>query len=1036
MNISEEYFKNCLNSEVIDPDYLDTLWDKLVASLGNIENAATGGTDKVDTLTSDDVTNFLLMETDSSAVEISKAYSSDEGGSDLANPVFIKAQIIEFMKYRAPIGLAESILSEIQNMDAELQQTKKDNELQKKEEKTYRAESEFMQKMQEAYLAMKAYEELSISESMLNNLIGANSGYQASYQQIHERMIKNYAGIDPSASKYPQTSFKYQYSLEYFMEPLYYGNQKYGNTAGKSSASASNSSDIAYIKDTIKAAVKQITVFENKKSDLETKVSNALSNAGISGSDLNNSVYAVRVVSQIYSTTLANAITEYNQAADALMDYYVKLENIRTYGADALNSIEDTLTIKNTWSDDNSAYASDYLNVEKTYQDHLEKAAYMIYDDTSGNNIFDKYMSASAWNTPTTAMKVMKLISDYSLENTDVKEKLVNQRDTDSTELKNIADEIQGRIDVLDTAIDKLQTVESCLTSMEGFYNKYSNYYSSWSSYSTTYSSDYCDVSRKSLDEDELKNSGITSQGLVNFKARITNTKNLLKEVQEKLENIKYGNKNSGKELSKIKSIDNMISATTVEDNVKGKITEADLKNFSDSLWSAGIFSADLGSISVTDDNNPQYSMDNHSAKENPVYEFMMNRFKDKEGNASTEEFDKKDRKKDDAKNEVQEIEDDTSLRDIKTGLEEFKNSYPSKLAATENGVDLLSGTISLVGDFARDGFDETIERYRDALYVADYCIKMFSYVTYEEETKYDYMTQANKANSSKFSGIQDMSCRIAFDDMLDITYSSYKTELSNLLANTDPQVSSNKSLTNKMISSSNNYAYTRELEYILFGKENKENVKEMATELFELRYALNLGPGIARFWSDSLLKEISAGISVATGGIVPEPLIRMVLILLLIGMESLNDVNLLMEGIPVQFLKAGENSEWVYDINGGIDFENLSSYSSSGSHKDNVLRFSYSDYMMLLLFFQLKDTAKANNTYKRIGDVIQANMSQQITKKQDYNLSNAITQYKISYTLTVHPLILDLGIYNGYGNNPSSLTEWRTFTGTMARGY
>ncbi len=1035
MNISEEYFKNCLNSEVIDPDYLDTLWDELVISLKNIENASTGSTEKTDALTADDVANFLLMDTNNSTVEISKAYGADKGNSDLSNPVFLKSQIVEFMKYRAPIGLAESIFEEIgENMDSDqLNQAGNDKKLQKKEEKAYREEMKFMKKLKKTYTAMKAYNAKGISEEVLKSIINVEN-YRNQYAEIHKRMIKNYAGIDTSVSRYPQEGFKYQYSLNEFQEPLRYGNQKYGNTSGKSLASADNIEDINYIKETIEKSIKQITVFKNAKSTLETKITSALDITGIAPSSINNSVYAVRLISQIYSTDLANAITQYNQQIVDLMNCYIKLINIKDYGSDALESIDVLLTINNVWNNDNSGYAPDYLGTEKKYKEHLEKAVEMI------NNIFNEYIEISAWNTPTPEMTIIKLISDNALDNEEVNYKLVIQRDEDSKKLAEIADEIEKNIDNLKVAIDQLGEVETCLTDLDNIYKKYNDKYDDWKTFalSTINSSAYCEVSKKSLDEDELQQSGITTKNLKKFKTRIINTKKLLKEVKEKLEeDIKYGNK----KISKIKNINGMISATTAEQDVKGKFTESDLNALSDSIWN-NTYIADLEMPNICKDNNennnnPEYSMED-SAYENPVYKFMMNKFKDTEESNDTSEFDKKDKKQEDAKSKLEKIEDDTSIPDIKTELEEWKDSYPSKLVTEENGVDLLSGLLGLVGNFSEKEFEATIEQYRDALYVADYCMEMFSYMTYEKETKYEYMIAENQKNSSKFTGIHDLNCTIPFKNILDLKYSANTGELNALVNNEDVTKTYNKSLTNKMINSTNNYAYTRELEYILFGKTNKENVSEMGTELFELRYALNLGPGIAKFWSNSVLMNISSTISAATGGLVPELLIRMVLILLIIGMESLNDVNLLMEGIPVQFFKAGDDAEWVYDIKDGINFDNLDGYASTGTHKadENVFRLSYSHYMMLMLFFQLNDEEKNNDVYKRIGDVIQANMSQKIIRKNDYALSNAITQYKIDYTLTVKPLVLNLGIYNGYSDNPSSLTEWRTFSGSMVRGY
>ena len=124
MKLSEEYFKKSLNSEIVDEEYLDSLWKKLMVSVGNAEEAVTGSSTEWSV---DKAANFLLMDVPSDdSVKITIA---DEN-SDLANSVFLKAQIVEFMKYRAPIGLTESILEQIKGYKAELDNSKKDKELQ------------------------------------------------------------------------------------------------------------------------------------------------------------------------------------------------------------------------------------------------------------------------------------------------------------------------------------------------------------------------------------------------------------------------------------------------------------------------------------------------------------------------------------------------------------------------------------------------------------------------------------------------------------------------------------------------------------------------------------------------------------------------------------------------------------------------------------------------------------------------------------------------------------------------------------------
>ena len=172
-------------------------------------------------------------------------------------------------------------------------------------------------------------------------------------------------------------------------------------------------------------------------------------------------------------------------------------------------------------------------------------------------------------------------------------------------------------------------------------------------------------------------------------------------------------------------------------------------------------------------------------------------------------------------------------------------------------------------------------------------------------------------------------------------------------------------------------------------------------------------------------------------------------MILALIGIESNNDVKLLLEGVPVKLLKTGNNvteAEWVYRVE-NIFGNDMAAYGASsgsnpkGGQKVNAFRLQYSDYLTLLLYFQLSasDNTKVNAVYKRIGDVIQANMAEKVYKDSSnkFKLSNCITQFSLDYSAVVKPLVFNLGIYNGY-NVETLLNDkkWRTIKGSMVRGY
>lgn len=71
-----------------------------------------------------------------------------------------------------------------------------------------------MRTLYDTYKEIKVYEGLAITEDMVNSMINSGSGYRAVYEDVHKRMLKNYAGLD--INKYPASTFKYQYALRSF----------------------------------------------------------------------------------------------------------------------------------------------------------------------------------------------------------------------------------------------------------------------------------------------------------------------------------------------------------------------------------------------------------------------------------------------------------------------------------------------------------------------------------------------------------------------------------------------------------------------------------------------------------------------------------------------------------------------------------------------------------------------------------------------------------------------------------------------------
>jgi hypothetical protein len=248
-----------------------------------------------------------------------------------------------------------------------------------------------------------------------------------------------------------------------------------------------------------------------------------------------------------------------------------------------------------------------------------------------------------------------------------------------------------------------------------------------------------------------------------------------------------------------------------------------------------------------------------------------------------------------------------------------------------------------------------------------------------------------------------------------------------------DVTVTENKSLSNKMINAANNYAYGSEIEYILYGGSNDDNVSKAYTSIYALRYLLNATAGFLTFWNLSgggnayvietgtLMQATAVAIAAGTGGIIPRELVLIVEILIEIARETGRDIAYLKAGLPVKLVKVKDDSTWG---------ENVSKYA------DGAVNFSYRDYlyMFTLLGFY---SDKADAMYARIGDVIQANMRHIIgSAGSSYKLSNSIVYFKFEATLRVKPLMLALPIASDIEGNPKDNTDWCTFTYTTVRGY
>lgn len=262
----------------------------------------------------------------------------------------------------------------------------------------------------------------------------------------------------------------------------------------------------------------------------------------------------------------------------------------------------------------------------------------------------------------------------------------------------------------------------------------------------------------------------------------------------------------------------------------------------------------------------------------------------------------------DDTKSKVE--EKDGKLDDFKGQKEDAENKENN---TEQNGSDVTYGKDVNVDKYSGSDFGdvdiilglaETIENLlsgngvevRDSLYCTLYATRMFSYRTFVYEGKYEMLGGNYGGSEINLNNYKN-------------AYASKNTDWTTV----DPANNTlNISLTNKAINAENNAANNAELEYILYGGTNEENIKSAYWSIYGVRYALNLASGFVNFYSSTLLKDednvtklaiyaVSRAIQIATKGIIPIPVTECILIALLTALESIHDMSALTKGLPVE---------------------------------------------------------------------------------------------------------------------------------------
>lgn len=985
------------------------LSDNEVLLLSDVASTAFGGNQKI---------HDVLQVT---AVEPAKIEAVT--GADLSNATLIKDQIVEFMKYRAPIELTTGIIESLkrdESVEGTLQADENKPLVDEKED-FYEAEGELLTAAYNSYKAIKKYvdkvDQIQLTNDKLQEYSGKINGQRSAYEAIHNIAVSNLLNTEKLTYTYSRKTTNINNYTSYRMKNMshvYSSVEEDEETGDK----------IYYITESklsklVKKAEDHIEKFDKAKAAYENSVKSVMSTPP--GGDVNEIQWWVRMHNAVYVTN-GNLHSNLSSAADAMMEHIRNLNAALECEPDP-----DKPPTDQTYSDCNSAISS----IRSRYSKYLTGSASESDPYVKAANTLARVSAANIKNVKSNLVTVTVNGSSVTVDNA-----IKNAGNS----LSDIYAELVSVRDLLNTAIDGDGKDVPSLSTLEDLAEKYDTERKQYEDAANSSTTKMGDAERKEIETQKAENKisdGINKAGVTELKTRLTNIRSQINTVISAIESVKYGNK-------MVKDIKDF-SAFRTEALRQVKKDQISLYNSSIRSYAASTFknlykpSGTAITLKNTTGNshNPLLNLpdkDTNATSTPKLLIYFAEHFEE----VDDQKIEEKKSDQEDAKKQQKEAENGAKEKGrYHGGGTGITASYSSagEVSFLEGAIESLVEVVEILGDLSK------ITNIRDDLFVTSYIMEMFSYATFEEEGLYSLIE--NKTALTLPGLTEGRHTPKEYDDVMGNAQTP-KTWLSEEVTD-----SFNKTLTNKMINKANNKAYGAEVEYILKGKsDNNENVKKVYQDIYALRYALNLVSCFQHFWGNSnttgvAINSVAGAIATATAGIIPIPVTKVIIIPILTVFETSKDLDRLEAGFPVELYKMKDTDWWVR-IPDAKDAASLESKDSGiGDVLNTVLKAKptnadkgifYSDYLTLFTYLGLKGSYK-QQMYLRVAEVIESNMAK--VTGGSFKMSNVKMYFSLKATLRVKPMMVALPYYfDEYDNLMMTTTDWCTYKVSVVRGY
>lgn len=923
----------------------------------------------------------------------------------LNNPALMKKEIVEFMKYRAPINGVASLFEKITSSEVadQMQNLSKETEMVEAKKEFYEAERKLIEQAEVAYEAIRKYQDYTAGVNgrkitdevfldefaiFLGSPDGSGNNMESILKDAHQKMVMDLHNTHDTNGMLSVNLLR-KAAIALQPEATTYSD---ANKAGA---------------DKIEALLKEFNqAMEDYYSKRET-----LNTAWNSVGPRKSLDYPIQYW-VILTNSCASQYTAYVAAAEKLWNAANKLENGTAYTFDDV--METTMMTKpaNAHVTFNAPDVNNQLSLQSIYTTLIEKYNNSLSSEAAGGgcqsykNINSQIETLDTWS------------NDQKLELSNV------------AHIYNIRNKLNGYYNDFDKAGDLAEKAEEETKELKKLLKKYKEAFEDWKKAASDSELDDSDLAKRDREEIKaLEETGIqffSEDSVTKLGNRLRNIKTLCRTFRDDIKAIKYKSASlldiSG--YTKFRSAAGVDESKIVRDESALRQYVLDSFSFSIGERIQRIIIRD-NTTSETLNGDGEYVITDsfHTNLEKTrleLLEWMKHKFDNPvSGTPVTSEqtgFDVAD--KGSAKEADKSISDKSEdAADVVTNENISGNSFSQWNGATlpsrgEGAAQpqFISAKLGEVGDFVSslfsnfsDTFMNSLVNMRDDLYMTDYVFGMFTYDTFENEGCYAKLGEEAQKNlkpgdaQQKYKNVKD----------------GWKDS------------NENKTLTLTPRNMENNWAYGGEIEYILYGNASNATNKGTAyAQIYMVRYAMDVVAVFKVYWDDAILNMLANALQ--TYAFIPAPLTKTLACLAITAAEAGVDISYLKAGLPVVLLKGKDDLV--------CNYQSIFMQKENNNHSsENRVTLQYSDYLKIFLFVKMLGKDE-NIIYTRTADVIQANMSL-VTEDTSFDLANAQVYFDFKAAVLMEPMWSRFLAIDNLGDLSTS-KEWRTTTVEMTRGY